>query len=423
MGRTARKKQTPHVRPVERITLSDKHIRWRLAGVICLLFLAAGAIGYGLFTSLQTPAGWTEIQVRSDAQMNCSEEFILQYRLGADGGNPGEQLRTLQTLYTEAMEQSYRLFNNDSSFEGTTNIYDINQHPNEILTVDTALYEALQIAAADETRSLYLAPVYRIWDNLFYCQDDSQLYPFDPVQNLEVREEISNTLSYCNDSAQVELTFPGENQVCLQVSESYITYAETELGELNFIDFYWMKNAHIIDLTAKRLQKAGLTAAVLSSYDGFTRNLDTSGEKYRYNLYDRQGNHIYPAAIMEYTEPVAMVFLRNYPMNEQDFHHYYELEDGSIRTAFLDSKDGMCKSSTENLLAYSREAGCGEIAAKLLPIYLTDSFSQEKLKQLAEDGIHTVYGEGSVLKYSEQSLCLIEFYRKDEVCYTAECFE
>lgn len=54
----------------------------------------------------------------------------------------GRQRHSL--IYTDAAVKGYRLFNIDESFDDVTNLYDINQHPNEVMTVDPVLYDALK---------------------------------------------------------------------------------------------------------------------------------------------------------------------------------------------------------------------------------------------------------------------------------------
>ncbi|MCD8014832.1 MAG: hypothetical protein LUG99_16995 [Lachnospiraceae bacterium] len=60
----------------------------------------------------------------------------------------------------------------------------------------------------------------------------------------------------------------------LFVSDDHLAYAE-ETGFLSYIDFFWMKNAFIIDYLTDTLIEKGYTQGASSSYDGFDRNLPT----------------------------------------------------------------------------------------------------------------------------------------------------
>lgn len=414
MGRTSGRSSEPHLRPVEKVRLNEKYVRWRLAGVICLLFLAAGAIGYGVYQWLQVETGWREIEANASADTNCSEDFIFQYELGASGMNAGTEYRTICSLYTDGCVTAYRLFNNDSGFDGLVNVYEINQHPNEVLQVDEALYRALELAANQESRSLYLAPVYRVYDTIFYCSEDYQIYDFDPVQNPDAAREIEQTLSYAGDKSHVQLKLLGSGKVCLFVSEEYLAYAREELGEYNFIDFYWMKNAFIVDYLAGIMEENGFTCGSISSYDGFIRNLDRRAVSYSFNIYDREENVIYPAAVMNYSGSISLVYLRNYPMSKRDSVHYYELADGGQRYCYIDSADGLCKSSTDSLVAYSDGKGCSELLMDMIPVYIADEWDPVPLK---EAGDEVIYCENRQIFYSEQTLQLTSVYQDETVRY------
>ena len=48
------------------------------------------------------------------------------------------------------------LFNIDESFDDVTNLYDINLHPNEVMTVAPVLYDALKKVSDANCREIYL---------------------------------------------------------------------------------------------------------------------------------------------------------------------------------------------------------------------------------------------------------------------------
>ena len=77
------------------------------------------------------------------------------------------QKKALTLLYTDSIVKAYKMFSMDESFEGITNVYDLNRHPNETMVVDDALYHAFELIAETGNRAIYLAPVYTEYDNLF----------------------------------------------------------------------------------------------------------------------------------------------------------------------------------------------------------------------------------------------------------------
>ena len=440
MGRTVRggnRNHTPNVRPVQKVELSEKNTRQRLIAVIVLLVIASGAFMYALNGLMSNDSGWTNIEASSSAEIHCGDDFIFQYYVGAAGVNATTEKKALTLLYTDSIVKAYKMFSSDESFEGITNVYDLNQHPNETMVVDDALYHAFELIAETGNRAVYLAPVDAEYENLFFCNDDSEAVSYDAYQNGEVAAYFSEVTDYSNDTSKVNVELLGDNQVRLSVSDDYLAFAEKNFIS-DFIDFSWMKNAFITDYVADVMIDNGYTLGSLTSYDGFTRNLDQTSAiaklnagsdssettdrnaVYFFNMYDRQGNVIYPAGVMHYNGERSIVSLHNYPMSDKEKYNYYEFKSGDIRTRYADTTDGLCKSAVNNMVAYADNMGCAEILLKVSPVYIADMMDTEAVKSLAENGIQMIYGENSVLYYTDHSLELTDLYNKDGMSYKAE---
>ena len=148
MGRTVRggnRNHTPNVRPVQKVELSEKNTRQRLIAVIVLLVIASGAFMYALNGLMSNDSGWTNIEASSSAEIHCGDDFIFQYYVGAAGVNATAEKKALTLLYTDSIVKAYKMFSMDESFEGITNVYDLNRHPNETMVVDDALYHAFEL--------------------------------------------------------------------------------------------------------------------------------------------------------------------------------------------------------------------------------------------------------------------------------------
>ena len=414
MGRTAKNRNTPHLPPVKRIELSSSHVKLRIALALLLLAVGIAVLGHAITALLTPETGWTEIEANSSAELNCAEDFVFLYPVGASGASPTAEKKALTTLYTQASVTAYRLFSNDADFDGLNNVRSINRHPNEELTVDPALYGAFAQIAASGDRSLYLAPIYDIYDGIFHCDDDVQTADFDPRQNDELRAWFLEVCAYANDPAHVNLELLGENRVRLRVSEEYLACAEAEEID-SFIDFYWMKNAFIADYLADALLQGGCPIGTISSFDGFARNLDAgSGADYALNIYDRVGQNIYPAAVMHYSGARSIVSLRNYPGHTRDALRFYALRSGEIRTPYLDARDGLERSALNDLTVYSADRNCGEILLELIPVYIADEFRPDALPA---GGIDAIYCENRVIHHTEAALELSDLYRDDTIQY------
>ncbi len=368
-----------------------------------------------LTNALSEKNGWRTVEATASDNITCASEFIFNYEF--DGGAAiGIKYRQLASLYTETAEKAYRIFTNDVEYEGEHNVKYINLHPNEEIEVDEALYRAFSLAAEAGSRNLFLAPIYEVYDNCFTCHDDSELVSYDPYSSDEVKEFFALAAAYANDSEMIDLELLGENRVMLKVSEEYLTFAEENAVE-SFIDFNWMKNAFIIDYIADTIANEGCTRGTISSYDGFVRTLDDSGNVYKTALYDRSGDTVYYAAELTHNRPMSMVTLRDFMINVRD-DRYYEKQNGEMLTPYVDTADGMCRSSHSSMTFYSESAKCAELLLNAIPIYVTAEFTPEKLDALAENGIYSIYCDSFSVIDNGTAITHEQLYSSDEVSYT-----
>lgn len=412
-----RSKRTPYVKPVKRVEVSDEHTTLRMVLIVALLALGATALVIGLFGLLNTEPGWQTIEVTTK-EANCSQDFTLNYDFSDSGSAATAQHKQLIALYTEAAENAFRIFSPHVGEEGMLNLQYLNAHPNETVSVDPALFDALSLIHRFGNRSVYLAPVYVEYNRIFLCENESDAAAFDPGQNEELVEYIRQVSAFANDPRMIDLEILEENRVRLHVSDAYLAFAR-EYEIESFLDFGWMKNAFITDYLADVLVQNGFTSGYLVSYDGFTRNLDTRGNTYSFNIFDRVGDAVNLPAVMEYDRPVSIVFLRNYPMVDLDRWHYFSFSGGRIVTSFIDPADGMSKSSIDSLVGYSYETGCAEMLMRMAPLFVSDAFSADGLHRLSEDRIHSIWCDDWTLCHTEEALKITLQPQKD-TAYTVK---
>lgn len=403
MGRRMRGGMSHSVEPVQKIELTDKNIKLRLAAAVLFLIIGASAIAYGISGFLTGEAGWREIEVYSSAGVTCGEDFVFLYEVD-DQESIRTQVRLVTTLYSDAAKTAYEIFNADVEIDGTANLWYINHHPNEEILVDEALYSALLQVDRNGGRWIYLGPAYSVYDNLFYMASSDGAADFDPHLNSAIGELFQEICRFAGDPAAVSLEFMGENTLKLRVSEEYLEFAAEEELE-DFIDFYWLKNAFIADYMADRLLAKGCTRGVISSYDGFVRCLDDRGTAFTYQIYHGQGGVATLSGTMQYSGPCSFVAFKSYPLNRQDYRHYLIFSDGSVRTPYLSPEDGLDRCSIEELTVYSSCTGCAEIALRVAPIYIADQFDVSALMSLEEASIYTIYWkEGEIQNNGPLSL-------------------
>lgn len=393
----------PYVKPVTRIELSEKNIRLRWILIAVFLSIAVVSIGMGVHYAVNVQPGWNEVQVASEAP-NYSSEFRLMYDFSQTSGDAAAVNKGLIALYTSSMEEAYTLFSKDAADAEVHNLYYLNRHINEPVTVPHALYEAFALLHSHENRCLYLAPVYVEYNRVFSSESDAQAVLYDPYYNEEVRTYLSQLIAFIGDDSMIHLELMGNDTVCLRVSESYASFAE-ENGIEEYLDFGWMRNAFVADYVADLLLDAGYTQGYLASYDGFNRSLNVT-EDLEFNIYDRQGMDIYVPAGMRYTAPMSIVFLRDYPLNAMDQWSYHVYENGRIVTSMIDPMDGVSKSALPNLVCCSREKGCAQILMEMIPVFLTKEWNPENVAALSKKGVWSVWCREGTVYYNQEDLSL-----------------
>ena len=404
MKNSNRGRRVPYVRPVQRVELSESNVKARMILIVVLLSIAVVAIVTGLMSALRTEPGWNKITVESN-QLNCGQDFTLNYDFTDAGSAASSEFKNLTAIYSAACEDAFLIFSPDVASDQNNNLQHLNAHPNEVVTVDPVLYRALELASAYRNRSIYLGGVYAEYDRIFRAETDVEAASYDPAQNPEQAEYLALAAKFANDPAMIDILLLDNNQVQLQIAEEYRSFAQLYEIE-NLIDFGWMKNAFIADYLAQVLTDNGYTKGYLASNDGFTRNLDTRGNSYSVNIFDRQPDGIYVPAVMTYNGPQSLVFLRDFPMVQQDSPRYYVFSDDRIVSMLIDPKDGMSKAGVDSLLAYSKDQGCAEILLQMIPVFISDDLNTDALLALEENGVHSIWCDDLNICYTDMQVNL-----------------
>ena len=379
----------------------------RIILLIVFMVIAIVAFTIGLKAMLETEEGWAIVESSSN-EVNCSADFVFSYCYGAGDMSASQEKKQLSNLYSQAVTDAYRIFN--------TEVEQINASANRELTVDPALYQALSLLQQYGNRSVYLGPVYREYFRVFNSPTEVEAADLDPRQDAEQAAYIRQLAAFANDPDMVELQLLGDNRVILTVAEPYLSFA-AEYEITDYLDFNWMRNAFIADYLAETVSAAGFTCGYLSSFDGFTRNLDNRGESFSLNLFDRLDNSIYLAGAMHYNQPISIVFLRNYPMSQKDIYGYYAFSDGRVVTTMADPADGLYKSATDNLVSYAYGMSCAEVLLRQCPVYIADTLDEAALQQLQQQGVYSIWFENEKLYCNDPQL-QITLNRESEVVYT-----
>ncbi len=405
---------------IRELELSEKHVGLRIVLVVLLLAIGLGSIAAFLLSLLNEKPGWQTIAFE-DTSLISEGEFTFNYELGRTELSPNKEKRAVQACYADALGKAYKLFDSYRSYEGILNVYDLCQKPNEVLTVDSELYDAFAYLQSRKDRSIYLAPLQSAYRNIFLSNHDTEAASHDPHRNEDARAFATQIAAFASDPSAIDVELMQDHKVCLRVSDEYLAFlAEYEIREL--VSFSYLTNAFVIDCVADALIQNGFSYGFLHSYDGYTRYLDASANRYAVTLYVRDGANVYPAALAERENISALVMFRNYPLNERNAENYYAYSDGTFATQYIDARDGLYKSACNDLVAYtvSQEKGCAALALSMSQAYICETLDEKMLLQASDEGIFSVWNDGFTLVYNDPNLALSELYDYDGVSFGAK---
>lgn len=391
-------------KPIKRIEVSEGNHTLRIVLVVVLLVIGAVALTAGFTGLLQKDTGWQTVEgpVTEDAG---AADFLFQYNFSGTGAQATALHKQISAVYSEALVKTYQVFKSEEL--GAGNLADVNAHVNQEISVDPLLYRAFE--KLQNTRYHYLAPVYAHYDNVIYSTSDEYLEDVDPRINAQAREYVARIAAFAADPVAVNLELLGDNRVKLHVSEEYQAFArENEITK--FIHLHYMVNAFIIDYLADTMMQNGYTNGFLVSSDGYTRNLDRT-RGYSMNLYDRVGDTVYLAGVLQYRGPVSMVLLKDFPVNPTDA--CYRQSGDHVVFPYADPTDGMYKASVSNLLSYSYELGCADVLLKMLPGFAAEEF-------LLPQGVFSIWCEDRTICYNDEYAEITQLLDQDGVVYTAQ---
>lgn len=394
--------------------VSEKYKKLRMFLIIVLLAIGVVAITTGIVALLNTAPGWQEVTV-STQERNCGANFIFQYHFSDAGASATELNKKVNSVYDAAAVKAYWLFTPDEASEEYKNIYYINHHPDEVITVDPVLYQAFQKLEAAGNRYLYLGPAYAEYNSLFFNQDNHQVQELDPAVNEENRAYVETVAGFALDETHVNLELLGNNQVKLTLSQAYKDFAKAYEIDC-FIDFHYMANAFIVDYFAQELIAEGLTHGYIVSVDGYTRNLWNGGDTFQMNLFDLKDTTIYPVGTFGYTGPMSIVALRDFPIAASDVY-YREGADKTILHPYLSLQTGKPKASTHALVGTSKTASCADILLQLQPLYIADSLSASDLTALKAEDIQCIWFENSSICYVGEGFTFSNLFTDGNITY------
>lgn len=405
MNRYANDKPKPN--RVETAEVDHDHILRRAILTLIFVAIAIASFSYAVWQLNNADSGWTEIKVDSTSDVNLGDSFTLEYNLGQNGVSSTAEKKALTPVYSQAMVNYYRLFSHNNIYKDVNNLYYISCNPETEIVVDEDLYYVFEMLKKYDNRAIYLGPALSYYTAIFNSTSDSEAEAYDPSKDSEIMSFVTKVAGYAADPESIDLELLGDNKVILHISDEYKAFCQdNEVTEL--LNLGWLKNAFVADLTADKLEEAGLTNGYLSSVDGFTVNLSKDTD-FTLSIYDESDNNIISMGDYSYKGPKNIVWLKNFLATKEDVGNFYMYQDGSEVSYYIRS-DGISDTGTCSLYLYS-DANISTCADMVLSAYDTflnadsnEMLDGELLDKLADTGIYNIriengaiYGNGDFM--------------------------
>lgn len=385
--------------------MDGRHFSRRMIAFLVCLAVAIAALGYGVYSWLNTDPGWVTVEARG----GCGPEFTFRYLFTQGGLADTDRHRTLRNLFDRLTVEAYEQFSPAEVLEEGTNLQYLNAHPNQDVQVEPVLYRAFEQAQASGDRSVYLGPLYSLYTDLAFSQDDGEAAGYDPYESPEQAAFCRDIAAFAQDPAAVDVKLLGRNTLRLEVSPEYLRYAQ-EQGVESLLDFGWQRNAYIIDYFASELTRQGFTSGALTSTDGFSRSLFSQAQPSLYSLYawHEEGRAVVAGQI-SLAETGSAVDFRAFPMPGQAGRCYVR-EDGAVRHPYASPEDGLCRAASSALLLYAPDKTCVQLMQEGRELFLAPTLDRAALAALEGEGTHSLAVEGWTLLHSNPEAQLQELY-------------
>ena len=219
--------------------------------------------------------------------------------------------------------------------------------------MEPLLYSALESYLETGDRSIYYGPLLSRYYALFACQNDEDASLYDPARNDQAASFANRISQYAQDPQSIRLELLGNGKVFLHVSQDYLAFAqEQELDR--FLDLGFVREAFVLDAVAQALVEAGLTNALLTAADGYSRCL--CAQETAVNLLEPGTNGVRHVATALWQGPGAAATVWGASQGQDNGLRGYTYADGTVRPSVLDAATGQLKAANANLILFGDDS-------------------------------------------------------------------
>lgn len=396
MRRRTRIGAGPGPAPVERIEVSEKNMRGRFALFLVFFALGVAALVFFAVAHFSPDPGWETVRAAN------ATDLTLSYRF--DKSDSKSRRAELADFYARAARRAEALFDVAAPGSEAGTAHFLNSRPNEDTLVDPALYSALERILAFDARYVFLAPIFERYKVLFTMTSDAVASECDPELDETTKSRIAEALERISRPGAIGLELKGSNRVRLRASDEYSEFVSSE--GCPYFDFFFFRDAFVVDYIADRLIEKGYSRGILSSPGGFARNLGGATDECAIDIFDNPSGKPVLAGRLTYSGALSAVSFKDFSTSSRDLNRRYVYSDGARRTDHIDPESGMNKAALRFLCAYSRASGCADVAMAIHPAYVADEFDASMLAEPAESGIFAAYCSDCVLRASDKSISI-----------------
>ncbi|MBO5542184.1 MAG: hypothetical protein J5936_01990 [Acholeplasmatales bacterium] len=213
----------------------------------------------------KTKGGINEISNDSSKYSGQMSDFKFYYNL--DEENAGATQLKLEREYTSAFDKIYELVSEYDELEGIYNVYYINNHINEDISLEPVLYNYLKKIYDLNPKYLLSAPLYDYWEGMIYSKDLNQRNNIEPENNIE----ITNSLDYFMNTSlnNISISFLDSYKIRVNVNDDY-----KKIDDGNpYISLSLFYDSVIMDYIKSYLAKSNLSDGYIISSNGFYLDL------------------------------------------------------------------------------------------------------------------------------------------------------
>ena len=400
---------------VKRVEVNEKHIPLRVILFFVFLIIAIAGIAVGVYSLSLKKEGW--YQIESD-NADISGDFSFNYYISGNSNNERRNTYNIvKNAYSSMCLRYKKVFDTQNEYDDVVNVAYINKHLNEDIVVDKELYYAFsKLNEHKDNRILYYRPIFDAYYNLFnYVNNGASIDQFNPDKNQQLKDYIDELFTYCNDENSISIKVLADNKIRLEVSDSYVSYCETN-GISTFIDFAYLRNVIVIDLIEDEFVNNGYINGYIVSSDGYMSIFTSENINMRIrNLTDLV---ITDVGSISYTGRVNIVEMFPFLAN-QEGKWYYIFDKNSYVTAYF-TKEGKSSPLHLDMLFYSDNInlGCIDILLDAYDVFVDESLDLSKVNNLKDNDISTIYSKDNKIYYNDDNSKIdniIEGYTKEKI--------